>query len=92
MKMDMTDVIREELANEPVEVKERRALFEQVQDDGNWKNATRPFATDSKLEADVLVDAINWFCGGSEVTEIITVSGTKVYLVTSKGYYHYIGA
>ena len=86
---------------EPEYVSVMRTLFNKVADPKNWKNATKPFETLSKKEAEDMRDAIVFFVGGAEVQSVESyvqhVEGlvrfpVTSYLVTSKGYYHYIGA
>jgi hypothetical protein len=67
--------------------------FAEHQDASNWKLATRPFITTSKSVADDFAYTLDWYCGGHEIRESQSVyGGTRVWVVTSKGYYHYIGA
>lgn len=64
-----------------------RTLFESVQNKENWKLPTRPVRVKTKVEANVLLEAICCFVGGAEMEK-----DGQGYIVTSKGYYHYIGA
>lgn len=67
---------------------DQRKIFEQVQNKENWKLATNPVIVRSKAMAEKVSDAIIFFVGGAEVKEVCS----NKFIVTSKGYYHYIGA
>jgi hypothetical protein len=87
---------------EPIEVTQKRELFNKVADPSNWKLPTKSFQTLNREEAEEMQDAIIFFVGGAELTsytgyaQVHTSALVKVpltiYTVTSKGYYHYIGA
>lgn len=63
------------------------------QDKSNWKMPTEAFVTTSKESADEYAYCLDFYCGGHEMLEAQSAhGGTPVWLVTSKGYYHYIGA
>lgn len=57
----------------------------------NWKGAVRPFATFDKSLADEVARCYDWYMSGHEMTWEQIHQG-KVYVVKSKGYYHYCGA
>lgn len=65
-------------------------LFQQVVNEDNWKYPTHPFKTTDEVLADQMVSAICYFVGGAEKSKI-GING-KEFTITSKGYYHYIGA
>lgn len=65
----------------------QRTLFESVQNPENWKYPTRPAKVASLPEAEALSRAISYFAGGSEITDL-----SSGYVVSSKGYYQYVGA
>lgn len=63
-------------------------LFESVQNPENWKFPTIPKTVTTLKEASELVNAITFFVGGAELDAKLD----RGFTVTSKGYYHYIGA
>ena len=65
-----------------------QALFDTVKQEGNWKETTKPFTTKDFTMAKLMAKAITFFVGGAEVED----NEDGVITVTSKGYYHYIGA
>ncbi len=54
----------------------------------NWKLPTKPVWVKSRATAEKVAAAIAFFMGGAEIDEWCDNS----FVVTSKGYYHYIGA
>lgn len=62
----------------------------------NWKLPTSPFHTYDKSEAEDLAYCYDWYFGGHELTVVCPEArrpgGRTLYRVTSKGYYHYVGA
>ena len=62
-----------------------------VENKENWKDATSVFNTDRLEDAEDLAYTLDWYLGGHEM-ETKEESWGKVYLVSSLGYYHYIGA
>lgn len=67
--------------------------FAEHQDKTNWKLATRPFVTTSREVALDFAYTLDWYLGGHEIAESQSAyGGTPVWVVTSNGYYHYIGA
>jgi len=93
--MDVTKVSQEQ-------IEKYRELFATVHDDENWKMPTKPFTTISRKEAEEMRDAIVWFCGGAEIRsehvlvplhkDALVKTLAQAYVVTSHGYYHYVGA
>ena len=67
------------------------ALMRKLHDPKGWKYAMKPYATFDKNEADALAAAYDWYLGGHEMTWEQIPHG-KVYVVTSRGYYYYVGA
>lgn len=70
-----------------------------LQSEVNWKEQTRYVEVRNNVEAERIAEALNFFLGGSEITqverEVKTLTGTIIQVfwkVGSKGYYHYIGA
>lgn len=61
-------------------------LFSKVKNANNWKLPTNPVHTKTMQQAQKLAEAIIFYVGGAEIT---TYCDNR-YLVTSKGYYHYI--
>jgi len=66
----------------------KSALFNKIQNKENWKFHTRPIRVRDEEDAKDLSDALSYFLGGSEVS----VLPDRTYVVSSKGYYHYIGS
>jgi len=62
-----------------------------VQDPDNWKLPTSAFVTQDAQQAREVEDAMDWFLGGHETSTAI-VNGVTEYRVSSRGYYHHIGA
>jgi len=54
----------------------------------NWKLATKPIWVRTRDTAEKVAAAIAFFMGGAEIDEWCSNS----YVVTSKGYYYYVGA
>ena len=65
-------------------------LFAIVYDKKNWKNPTTPLITESLDTAMLVARAITYFTGGCWVIRS-ELKGKPIYVVWSKGYYHYIG-
>jgi hypothetical protein len=65
-----------------------RETFDQVADKDDWKKSTKPI-TVGFSDVENLMRAITFFAGGAEC-KINHKEGTCT--ITSKGYYHYIGA
>lgn len=63
-----------------------------ISDRKNWKLPTSAFVTDDRDKADAVAYALDWYVGGHEMTASPQTDGTVRYTVTSKGYYHYVGA
>jgi len=53
----------------------------------NWKLPTSTFRTANKDTAEDVAYGLEWYLGGSETV----VDRNGDYIVSSKGYYHYIG-
>jgi len=62
-------------------------IVEKLYNPTNWKLPTREFRTDNEHLARDVAYTLDWFLGGHEIRR----EGTE-WVVTSKGYYHYIGA
>lgn len=68
-----------------------RMVFESMCDPENWKCPTRP-AEVAPSVADEVAYALDWYLGGHERSETVRSDGHRSITLTSKGYYHYIGA
>ena len=77
--------IAEERAKMSPEKREKVKLMDSVKNPEGWKLPTIPFVTKSEKEADDMVDAICYFVGGAEKSQV----GDEI-TVTSEGYYHYL--
>lgn len=69
-----------------------KETFEKVQNPAYWKEPTIPAIVRDAKQAQRLMDAISFFCGGAEMEGTTPEEHVQGYRVTSKGYYHYIGA
>jgi hypothetical protein len=69
----------------------RRAL-ESVQNPTNWKLPTRELHCRSIDTAMEVAYAMDWYLGGHELRTEIDAEGRPDYVVSSRGYYHYVGA
>lgn len=69
--------------------KTARQIFEMVQNNENWKLPTNPVMARSLKTAKKIAQAIMGFTGGAEIDN---APCDNCFVVTSKGYYHYIGA
>jgi len=74
-----------------------RALVNSSYDPTNWKNEMMPFATSSFELALAYADAVDFYVGGHQMTNSSAACSPRydaitVWVVTSKGYYHFIGA
>jgi hypothetical protein len=67
---------------------EVKDLIQQIQDSTNWKLPVRAFKTRSVELAQDVAYGLDWYMGGHEME----VRDDGWIIVTSKGYYHYIGA
>ena len=67
------------------------ALMRKLHDPKGWKYPMKPYATFDESEADALAAAYDWYLGGHERTWEYIPQG-KLHVVTSRGYYHYVGA
>jgi len=70
---------------------ECRKIMEASQDHRGWKYPIQPASFGSKDAADDYAYCLDFYMGGHETREVWTTFGTR-YVVTSKGYYHYVGA
>jgi len=69
-----------------------RMAMEGVQDPTNWKLPTRELRCRDLEAAQDVAYAMDWYLGGHEMRTEIDAEGRPDYVVSSKGYYHYIGA
>lgn len=69
-----------------------RKAMEAVQDPTNWKMPTRELRCRDKDTAEEVAYAMKWFLGGCEFRVETDAAGRIDYVVSSKGYYHYVGA
>jgi hypothetical protein len=69
-----------------------KALLKTFEDDRGWKYpiAAQRF-TQEHLAFEVAA-AMDFYYGGHEMTSHVNDAGETVYVVSSHGYYHYIGA
>lgn len=68
-----------------------KVAIEQIQDPKNWKMPTGIFGTFNKNRAEAVYEGLIFYMGGAEIREKETDQGV-LYMVQSKGYYHYVGA
>lgn len=69
-----------------------RKLMESVQDPANWKMPTRQLWCWNQEAAMEMAYAMDWYMGGHELRIEIDAHGIPNYVVSSQGYYHYVGA
>ena len=67
---------------------QRELIFSMVRNKENWKLPTKPFRAETESQRDMIMDAITHFTGGAETKK----NPDGSFRITSKGYYHYIGA
>jgi hypothetical protein len=71
---------------------EAKRIMGTVQNKGNWKLATKPYYTFDADVARQLAYCYDFYFGGHELTKQVDFTGNGiVYVVTSKGYYFYVG-
>lgn len=63
-----------------------------VQHADNWKMPTRELHCRSLEVAQEVAYAMDWYLGGHELRTEIDAAGRADYVVSSRGYYHYVGA
>lgn len=68
-----------------------KAVFNDHCDPKNWKLPLKPARISSEAVAKAYADCVDFYCGGHEMTTS-EINGEVMYIVTSKGYYHYVGA
>jgi hypothetical protein len=69
-----------------------RKAMESVQNADNWKMPTRKLHCRSLEVAQEVAYAMDWYLGGHELRTEIDAAGRADYVVSSRGYYHYVGA
>lgn len=74
------------------EREEKSALIDEMLDKSNWKMPTARKVVDTVSEARRIRQALDYFCGGSEVRQVKGDGGMPRIEVGSLGYYHYVGA
>ncbi len=70
---------------------ESRKMMESQQDIRGWKFPISPAILTSKDTAEDYCYCLDFYLGGHEIVETWTTEGTQ-WIVSSKGYYHYVGA
>ena len=70
---------------------ESEQIMKEHQDPRGWKYPIRPFTTTNQSEAEDYSYCLNWYVGGHEMQIIESPTGTQ-WTISSRGYYHYIGA
>jgi hypothetical protein len=69
-----------------------RKAMESVQDPTNWKLPTRELRCWNLEAAQEVAYAMDWYLGGHELRVETDADGRPDYVVSSRGYYHYVGA
>jgi hypothetical protein len=69
-----------------------RKAMESIQHADNWKMPTRELHCRSLDVAQEVAYAMEWYLGGHELRTEIDAEGRPDYVVSSRGYYHYVGA
>ena len=75
---------------EPTE--DMKAFFKLVEDPRGWKYPVTPICCSTKKYADEVAAAMDFYYGGHEMSSHVNDAGETVYVVSSRGYYHYVGA
>jgi len=75
---------------EPTE--DMKAFLKLIEDPRGWKYPVTPICCSTKKYADEVAAAMDFYYGGHEMTAGRTTGGKNVWLVGSKGYYHYVGS
>ena len=71
---------------------EAERIMKAHHDPRGWKYATKPYHTYDKVLADAVAYGYDFYCGGHELTAVRWDEFGTLYRVTTKGYYHYVGA
>ena len=72
---------------------ESERIMRDHQDPRGWKYPIRAFFTSDKSLAEDYAYCLDWFVGGHELDIVESAPELgDLYRVTSKGYYHYVGA
>jgi hypothetical protein len=71
---------------------ESERIMKVSQNPANWKLPLSPYHTYDKSLADDLCYCYNWYFGGHEIEAVQYDKFGTLYRVSSKGYYHYVGA
>jgi len=85
---DIEMFLPESSAAEKIPDKEREAIINKYKNKENWKYPTQAAVVETEKEAQKIADVLTYYLGGAEI--IPSPSGR--FIVTSKGYYYYIGA
>lgn len=64
-----------------------KTLFELLQSPEGWKYPTKAIKVATLPEAQKVADALTFYAGGAEILEVL-----DGLIVSSRGYYHYVGA
>ncbi len=67
-------------------------LIDLAFDPSNWKLAVLPLRFEKLDLALQVAYGMDFYCGGHEWAEEHDANGKMTYVVSSKGYYHYVGA
>jgi hypothetical protein len=62
------------------------SIFNLVANSEYWKKPTTPAIVSTVAQADKLAQVITYYLGGAEIDKVCE----NIYVVTSKGYYHYM--
>jgi hypothetical protein len=87
-KSDIEMFIPEEGIASDISDEERLKIMKEYQNKENWKDPPKPVLVKTEEEAKKIADVFTYYLGGAE----ITTSPTGKFIVTSEGYYYYIGA
>ena len=78
------------IGDEPTD--ESKRIMRETEGPAGWKYATKPYYTFDKTLADSICYCYDWHLGGHELSVVEVNQYGTLYRVTSKGYYHYVGA
>lgn len=69
-----------------------KAFLKTIEDPRGWKYPVKAqWFADEPLAAEVAA-AMDFYYGGHEMSEHINEAGERRWIVSSRGYYHYVGA
>ncbi len=71
---------------------ECKRIMDRHSDPRGWKYPVGTFVTESKRLAVKYAACLDFYLGGHETREADSSDGKRYFCISSRGYYHYIGA